>query len=63
MFPLGCNLQPDTALYFAGPLLICPSCMVVLQLVLFAILSAFYFNGAAFVFGEVSLGLHSNSTE
>lgn len=57
MFPFGCNLQPDTALYFGGPLLICPFCIVALQLVLFAVLSAFYFNGAVFVFSEVSFGL------
>lgn len=62
-FPLGCNLQPDTALYFAGLLLICPFSMVVLQLVLCAILSAFYLNGTAIVFGEVSLRLCSSSTE
>lgn len=34
--------------------------MVGLQLVLFAILFAFYFNGTAFIFSEVSLGLCSN---
>lgn len=34
--------------------------MVVLQLVLFTILLAFYFNGIASIFSDVSLGLHSN---
>lgn len=34
--------------------------MVVLQLVLFTILFAFYFNGIAFIFSEVSSGLRSN---
>lgn len=46
----GCNLQPDTAPYFTDPLLICPFCIVALLLVLLAILSAFYFSGAVFVF-------------
>jgi len=63
MFPPGCNLQPDTALYFASPLLICPLSMVALQLVLFGILSTLCFSGTAFVFGEVSLGLCSNCME